>query len=145
MTWISSLDLVILFLFIDVLTLFLVYTDFIVIISFFFECCLLYSLSPYSVVLFFFFFFTCISIVCVCVCFFNKQRPFFGLLNMRCLKEKSYTREIRNFILSDGFLLLRMQMDEIRGREEWESLPNKKTNQMQPSKNMWVDRKKKCT
>jgi hypothetical protein len=61
---------------------------FVVIISFFFECCLLYSLSPYSVVLFFFFFFffTCISIVCVRVFFFNKQRPFFGLLNMRCLK-----------------------------------------------------------
>ncbi len=43
---------------------------------FFFWCCLLYSLSLYSVL-----FFLRVYLSCVCVCFLNKQRPLFGLLN----------------------------------------------------------------
>ncbi len=78
---------------------------------FLFECCLLYSLSPYSVVLssFSLFFFTCISIVCACV-FFNKQRPFFGLLNMRCLNILYKRYEV--------FFLSRIRTQRIRTRRK---------------------------
>lgn len=60
---------------------------FVVFFFFFSVLFVIFSLSLCHPIRFFisslFLFFTCVSIVCVC--FFNKQRPFFGLLNLPCL------------------------------------------------------------